>query len=187
MGFWEGSGISCTICKQSAPCSGQVTDRLVKLSMIFIIIIIILFAQYYSSMHICVNTIWKSRTARSDKNTNSCPILLCWQTNTSSLNFLQLDDQCRSTEDSIHYCLLLCGIVTTAWYIAPSKLSVWSLSLKVQQLYLRPVKIVFVVALTDFQHKNDMFSFEYHSGSTKLSYKILLSESYPGILPYSCV
>ena len=77
MGFWEGSGISWTICKQSATCSGQITERLVKLSMIFIIIIIIVFAQYYNSMHICVNTIWKSRTARSDKNTNSCPIYLC--------------------------------------------------------------------------------------------------------------
>ena len=149
MGFWEGSGISCTICKQSAPCSGQITERLVKLSMIFIIII--LFAQYYNSMHICVNTIWKSRTARSDKNTNSCPIYLCWQTNTSSLNFLQLGAQPTVSKRWRQYTLflLLCAIVTTAWYIAPSKLSVWSLSLKVQQLYLRPVKIVFVVCCVD--------------------------------------
>ena len=39
----------------------------------FIIIIIILFAQLYSSMHICTNTILEEWTARSDMNTNSCP------------------------------------------------------------------------------------------------------------------
>ena len=36
-------------------------------------IIIILFAQWYNSTCININTIEKSRTARSDKNTNSCP------------------------------------------------------------------------------------------------------------------
>jgi len=28
MGFWDGSGISWTICKQSAPCSTQITTSL---------------------------------------------------------------------------------------------------------------------------------------------------------------
>ena len=40
---------------------------------VVIIIIIILFAQQYNSMHIYINTVERSRTARSDKNTNSCP------------------------------------------------------------------------------------------------------------------
>jgi len=35
--------------------------------------------------------------------------------------------------------------------------------------------------LTDFEHNNDLFSFEYLRGTTRLSYKISLSESYPGI------
>jgi len=49
---------------------------------IIIIIIIILFAQQYNSMHIYINTVERSRTARSDKNTNSCPITFSTHTAT---------------------------------------------------------------------------------------------------------
>ena len=37
------------------------------------------------------------------------------------------------------------------------------------------------VALTEFEFKNDSFSYEYRSGTTRIFYQILLSESYPGI------
>jgi len=34
--------------------------------------------------------------------------------------------------------------------------------------------------LPEFDYKNDLFSFEYHFGTTKIFYQISLSESYPG-------
>jgi len=38
----------------------------------FIIIVVVLFAQKYDSTRIYIDTVERSRTARSDKNTNSC-------------------------------------------------------------------------------------------------------------------
>jgi len=36
--------------------------------------------------------------------------------------------------------------------------------------------------LTEFELKEDLFSFEYRSGTTRIFYQISVSESYPGIL-----
>ena len=45
------------------------------------------FAEYYNSVHICINRIDESRTARSDKNTNSCPKTLVVMPNLAVLLF----------------------------------------------------------------------------------------------------